>query len=224
MDKIKVAKELVKLAKNLIALDKEGDGSGFQMQHDYENREQDLKKLEQDRLDRAQKEGKKYILHHKEGVLWRIQACKDFINKSINIKIRKGDFGGYVESEKNLSHDGDCWFFDNAVVNQQAKVYGKAWVQDNALITDNAQVYGNAWVSDKAVVSGEAKVYGNAWVFRRAQVYGNAKVYENAQVLGDAKVFEGAHVYGKAIIGRQALIHGNAKVDYKVVKNQEITE
>ena len=33
---IKVAKQLVKLAKNLIALDEEGDGSGFQMQHDYE--------------------------------------------------------------------------------------------------------------------------------------------------------------------------------------------
>ena len=33
---IKVAKELVKLAKNLIALDEEGDGSGFQMLHDYE--------------------------------------------------------------------------------------------------------------------------------------------------------------------------------------------
>ena len=33
---IKVAKQLVKLAKNLIALDEEGDGSGFQLLHDYE--------------------------------------------------------------------------------------------------------------------------------------------------------------------------------------------
>ena len=40
MDKIKVAKQLVKLAKNLIALDEEGDGSGFQPYHDYENAEQ----------------------------------------------------------------------------------------------------------------------------------------------------------------------------------------
>lgn len=34
---IKVAKELLKLAKNLIALDEEGDGSGFQGLHDYDN-------------------------------------------------------------------------------------------------------------------------------------------------------------------------------------------
>jgi hypothetical protein len=42
MDKIKVAKELVKLAKNLIALDEEGDGSGFQFYHDKENHEQEM--------------------------------------------------------------------------------------------------------------------------------------------------------------------------------------
>ena len=39
-------------------------------------------------------------------------ACKDFGN------IKKGDFGGYVESEKNLSHEGNCWVYDGA------KVYG----------------------------------------------------------------------------------------------------
>jgi hypothetical protein len=39
---IKVAKELVKLAKNLIALDEEGDGSGFQMLHDKDNAEQEI--------------------------------------------------------------------------------------------------------------------------------------------------------------------------------------
>ena len=33
---IKVAKELIRIAKNLIALDEEGDGSGFQLLHDYE--------------------------------------------------------------------------------------------------------------------------------------------------------------------------------------------
>jgi hypothetical protein len=43
---VKIAKELIKLAKNLIALDEEGDGSGFQPYHDYEN-------AEQERFDRA---------------------------------------------------------------------------------------------------------------------------------------------------------------------------
>lgn len=40
--------------------------------------------------------------------------------------IVKGEIGGFIESEKNLSHDGN------------------AWVSDNARVTDNAEVTGNA--------------------------------------------------------------------------------
>ena len=58
--------------------------------------------------------------------LYRIKA-KRAIDR---IGVAAGDLGGYVESEKNLSHDGSAW------------VYGEA------------QVYGSAWVY------GEARVYG----------------------------------------------------------------
>ena len=46
--------------------------------------------------------------------LYRIQALRDFGN------VKEGDFGGYIESEKNLSQDGDASVSGNAVV------YGKA--------------------------------------------------------------------------------------------------
>ena len=59
--------------------------------------------------------------------------------------VEKGEFGGYIESENNLSHFDDAWVSGNA------KVYGDAWV------------YGNAKVCDDAWVSGNAKVYGDAW-------------------------------------------------------------
>ena len=177
MDKIKVAKELVKLAKNLIALNEEGDGSGFQFYHDQKNNEQDLKKLEQDRLDRAQKEGKKYILHHKEQHgLWRIMACKNFG------VVRKGELGGLIESEKNLSHDGYCWVGGDAMVGQQAKIY------DDAKVYGQAQVFGDAMVDDKAKIYGKAKIFDNAQVHDKAQVFGDAQVSYNAVICGTAKV------------------------------------
>ena len=47
-------------------------------------------------------------------------ACKDFSH------IFKGDFGGLIEQENNLSQKDDCWVFDNAKVFDKAKVYGKA--------------------------------------------------------------------------------------------------
>jgi hypothetical protein len=39
--------------------------------------------------------------------LYRIQALKDFGY------VKAGDFGGWVESESNLSQEGDCWIYDN---------------------------------------------------------------------------------------------------------------
>ena len=76
--------------------------------------------------------------------LHRIKALKDFGN------VKKGELGGYVESEYNLSQIGNCW------------VYGNAWVFGNAEVYGNAKVYGNAWVYGNAEVCGNARVYGNA--------------------------------------------------------------
>ena len=42
--------------------------------------------------------------------LYRIRALKDFHN------VKEGEFGGYIESERNLSHEGYAW------------VSGDAWV------------------------------------------------------------------------------------------------
>ena len=66
--------------------------------------------------------------------LYRIEALRNFAN------VKKGDKGGFVEKENNLSQSGDCW------------VYGNVKVYDNATISGNAKVYGNA------VICGNTKV------------------------------------------------------------------
>ena len=53
--------------------------------------------------------------------LYQIQALKDFSN------VKKGDLGGWIQSEKNLSKKGDCW------------VYGEAWVYGKAKVSGNAR-------------------------------------------------------------------------------------
>ena len=103
-------------------------------------------------------------------VLHRIRALKDFS------EICKGDLGGWIESEKNLSQNGNAWVYDNA------RVYG------------NAEVSGNAWVSGDAGVYGNAKVYNNAEVSGNAEVYDNAEVSDNAEIYGDAEVSGNAEI------------------------------
>ena len=137
--------------------------------------------------------------------LYRIKSLKDFGN------VKKGDKGGFVEKEENLSQSGDCWVYDNAKVYNNAKVF------------DYADIYGNAEVFGNAIVSGNARVYGNAKVYHYAMVYDNAEVCDNAIISGNAEVYHNAAVYGNARVFGNAEICGKAEIandlDYIVFKN-----
>ena len=138
--------------------------------------------------------------------LYRIKALKYFSD------VKKGELGGFVEKEDNLSQDGNCWVYNDAKVFDEAKVFGNARVYGHAEVHGDAMIYGNACVSDDAQVFGDANVYDNALVYDGTIVYGNAKVYENAEVYGKAIVYDNAHVFGNAHIYGNVCIHGSAQV------------
>lgn len=98
--------------------------------------------------------------------LHRIKAVKDFGS------VKAGEYGGWIENEKNLSQDDNAW------------IYGEAMVFGNAKVCDYAEVH------SKAKVFGNANVFGNAKVYDKAIVYDNAIVYGNASIRGDAKVHD----------------------------------
>lgn len=104
--------------------------------------------------------------------LHRIRAVRDFG------KVKAGDLGGWIESEDNLSHEGNCWVYDDAEVKKNAKVWGNAEVSGEVLVLGHAQVGGNAKVCDYAVVRGNAKVWGNAKVGDYAECFATPKYLE----------------------------------------------
>ena len=83
--------------------------------------------------------------------LFRIKALIAFGN------VEKGELGGFIEKEDNLSHDGNAWVSGNA------RVYGDAQVSGNALVSGNAQVSGDA---DYAVVAGFGRYFRATTFFR----------------------------------------------------------
>ena len=89
--------------------------------------------------------------------LHRIKALKDFGN------VKKGELGGYVESERNLSQEGNCWVFGNAKVYDNAWVFGNAEVYGNAEVCGNAEVYGDA---DYITIKGLGSKYRNTTIFK----------------------------------------------------------
>ena len=77
-----------------------------------------------------------------------------------------GTRGGFVGSEANLSHEGDCWIYDNAEVSENARV------TDNAQVRDDTLVWGSARIRDNARVRGGRN---------RRSTMGNGEKYEAIQ-------------------------------------------
>lgn len=69
-----------------------------------------------------------FIINNSGIKLYRIKALKDFSD------VKKGDFGGYVQQERNLAQFGNAWVYDNA------RVYGNDWVYGD-VIASGEHVY-----------------------------------------------------------------------------------
>lgn len=140
--------------------------------------------------------------------LHRIMALKDFGD------VEEGQLGGWVQSEKNLSHEGDCW------------IYGNSIVKDNAVVKDNALVYGviricgdstlqnNCFVKDNGfgVIAGQVNICGNATINTRGiNIFDIATIKDKANIEGES-----------IIINKNAIIGGNANVKSCTYISQDV--
>lgn len=144
--------------------------------------------------------------------LHRIRALRNFRDVEI------GDLGGWIEKEENLSHDGDSWVYDDAMV------YNNAQVCDDACICEYARVYGNAGVFDYSKVYDHARMYDYSIACENSQIYDCAHVYENAHISGWTQIKgNNVRVHGIANICAEIEIFENANIssdeDYIVFKN-----
>ena len=142
------------------------------------------------------------IISYKGTVLSRIRAKKDLPTHGV----RKGDLGGFVQSTFNLSHKGDCWIKDNAIV------YEKGSVKNNALVCGNAVVKGSSRVQGQAVVKDNACITSHAVVGIDAVVKDNARVYGYASIRGNAVVKDNAKVCASSIVDENMVISGDMEL------------
>ncbi|WP_420637405.1 hypothetical protein [Candidatus Poriferisocius sp.] len=107
------------------------------------------------------------------GGLRRVRALRDITvleNGQTVLVAQRGDLGGWVEGEENLSAGGSAW------VAGDAKVFDDARVEGDALVTGRTKVFGGARVSNWAQVKDHAVVCSGAEVYEQAQVGGEAVV------------------------------------------------
>ena len=108
---------------------------------------------------------KKYeiLMDEKNTIRWqghtlhRIKALRDFGD------IKRGDLGGFVENENNLSHEGNCWLYNNAKAMDDSRLY------DNSAMYDYSEISGNSEMHDNSTMHGDSEINDSV-------MYGDSKM------------------------------------------------
>lgn len=130
------------------------------------------------------------ITHPKYPWLHRIRAiCQ------VNEQVSPGALGGYVQTEDNLSQDGTCWIYDQAICCEEA------------VVEDDGRMF------DGAVARGSALISGDARMFERAVAEGNSSFFsgelkEDARLSGNAVVNRSDNGLSP-LIGRKSNVYGS---------------
>ncbi len=117
-------------------------------------------------------------VHGGRAGLCRVVALHDVVAELPDggevLRAKRGDVGGWIQTGRNLAHEGAAW------VGGDARVFGGAAVSGDALVSGNSAVFGDAEVYGTAVVGGEAQVFDSARIYERAQVGGQAMVFDSS--------------------------------------------
>ena len=130
------------------------------------------------------------ITHPKYPWLHRIRArCQ------VNEQVGPGALGGYVQTEDNLSQDGTCWIYDQAICCEEA------------VVEDDGRMF------DGAVARGSALISGDARMFERTVAEGNSSFFsgelkEDARLSGNAVVNRSDNGLSP-LIGRKSNVYGS---------------
>lgn len=154
--------------------------------------------------------------------LHRIRALRD-----VGGIVHAGDWGGYVQTADNLSQEGDCWIFGDAIACEDALVSQGAQVSEEAVIRGSALVSGTASVSGSAVVEDHAIVMAGT-VEGDCFISGNARLCENRQTHIPPLITDRSVVFGEifgsvAVFGNSVILPG-AKIDMPTADLLEITD
>jgi hypothetical protein len=125
--------------------------------------------------------------------VFRIRALRDIPEH----KVRAGDLGGFVESERNLSQHGAAWIADDAMA------IGGSHVEDDALLRGDAHMSGHAILQQKAVLERYGRATDRAVVGGEARMANGAVAEGSVLVAGDVVVRHPVVLGGDAVIRRQ---------------------
>ena len=160
-------------------------------------------------------EGPKYLLlknsvyRSGDTDVYRIISLRDIKDEYGEVLIPVGCVGGFIESYQNLSQEGTCWVYDNAVVKHHAVVKDNAVVKNDSIVCDHAVVRGDAVVSGKSVLSDFAEITDRGCA-------SDAILKDAAVVRDDASVL-GSVVLGGSVIQDSGLVMTSSVITEAII-------
>ena len=131
------------------------------------------------------------IAHPQFPWLHRIRALVD-----VNEAVPKGTLGGFVEYEQNLSQEGSCWIYDQAicceraVVERSAGLFQEAIAKGDALLTGTAVMYQTSIAEESCRIPADLETGDAPLILGNSLVFGNVcgKVLVRGNVLPSRSV------------------------------------
>ena len=124
---------------------------------------------------------KKIIVDGDNLTLHRVIATRNFSDVTI------GDRGGWVESERNLSQEGDAWIYDDSAVFSDAVVSGDAVVMLDSIVSGQASIAERAIISMGSNVSGSVSISGDSLITDYAIITGSLDI-KDSLLIGTRKM------------------------------------
>ena len=150
--------------------------------------------------------------------LYRVIALKDFAD------VRKGELGGWVESEKNLSQEGDCWIYNNAKCIDNARMYDNSCMYDNSEMRGNSKMHNYSEMHDNSRAYDSSEMHGNSEMHGHSIRYGNSRMYERSRMWGNSKMYGNSEMHDHSKMHDYSEIHEGSKMynNSEMVGNSEM--
>jgi len=173
---------------------------------------------------------------------WRSAKSQKSVELSQIRRISDGAPGGWIESEENLSHGGDCWIGPNVMVSGGATITDYAELEGHVPVTGWAEISGSAKISghgkpvsifDHAFISDYAVVTDGTILSDRVRILDASEVHSstisnNAVISGFAVIKDNCHVFGDSVITgysrleSHVIVVGNSRVSGRVTLSNNV--
>jgi hypothetical protein len=139
-------------------------------------------------------------------IVQRIRAVRSFGD------VKAGSLGGFIQSERNLSHDGNCWVYNNSLVYLEATVKDDARALDECWIWNSATLRERATAKHKCFLSGSVDVFGQAVIKDEACCTDFSRIFDKCVVKERAATSGRAWCHGKSELAGFSRAAGDAEL------------